>query len=89
MLTIEKGLPIPPAQTGKSSAVHIPFREMEVGDSVLVPHDLVARVKINYRVKDANKRLPGHWVTRLEGNATRVYKDSDQNQTARSTSDLA
>lgn len=81
MLTIEKGTPLPPRNTGKSHPVHIPFRQMNVGDSVLVPHDQLSRANIAARVKDANKRMLGHWVTRLEGDATRIFMSEDFRQT--------
>jgi hypothetical protein len=81
MLTIDKAVPLPPRKTGKSSSIHIPFRQMNVGDSVLVSHAQLSRSLIAARVKDANKRMLGHWVTRLEGEATRVYMKGDFRQT--------
>lgn len=78
MFTIEKGVPLPRKhRTGKNPETHIPFREMQVGDSVLVPVALVPRSNVASRVKDANKRMRGRWVTRAEGDATRVFRTHD------------
>ena len=80
MLKIDKGTPLPRRGIRKDDPKHIPFRDMEVGDSVLVPHSLVPRKSILARVADINRRYPrGHWVTRKEGDATRIYRTYEYN----------
>lgn len=75
-IVIEKGVPIPPKQTGrKKGEAHgwkYPFKSMEVGDSFLVPNiSNSGMVSLCSRYREAGL---GHFVTRSEPRGVRVWR---------------
>lgn len=83
MLKIEKGLPVPSVGDRLSPRSLIPWREMQKGDSVLVPPDVVARYRRTHWSNlacEASKRLSTDqhkvkFATRAQENGgVRIYR---------------
>lgn len=67
MIKIDKGIPIPPSNTGS----RYPFAHMEVGDSFFAE---TRQSKMTAAARNWGVRLKRKFVTRKESNGTRVWR---------------
>ena len=77
MYEIDKGVEIPPPNTTNGSRRIYPFREMEIGDSFLVPVDgdkKLQQARIGSAASYYGKRNNKRFVTRTVDGGARVWR---------------
>jgi hypothetical protein len=74
MYTIDKGVELPTLVPGKSSKY--PFKDMEIGDSFLVPHggDDTAKHKIYSSASNTGRRMQRKFTIRRLPEGFRVWR---------------
>lgn len=80
-VVIEKNVPPPipkcrlkRTRQDRGNRMKLPFKAMEVGDSILVPPAVMTRKNIQIVVSRLGNDLRRKFITRIEGNSTRIWR---------------
>jgi len=76
-LVIDRGVPLPAATKGKTSAARATIEQLEPGDSVLVPTSMHSAGVVRLMARSVHRKSPERTFTsRTEAGGTRVWRVS-------------